>query len=105
MKVTFIIHSCYFVELTHCCLLFDYYQGDIPQTDKPLYVFHSHHHDDHFSPQVFQLARPDEVQGQKPDLIPPRAGGPLPALRRHLPPPGAGKSPGEHLVRLPQKTL
>ena len=34
MKVTFIIHSCYFVELTHCCLLFDYYQGDIPQTDK-----------------------------------------------------------------------
>lgn len=60
MKVTFIIHSCYFVELTHCCLLFDYYQGDIPQTDKPLYVFHSHHHDDHFSPQVFQLARPGQ---------------------------------------------
>ena len=42
MKVTFIYHSSYFVELDHCCLLFDYYQGDIPQVGKPLYVFASH---------------------------------------------------------------
>ena len=33
MKVTFIYHSSYFVELDHCCLLFDYYQGDIPQVE------------------------------------------------------------------------
>lgn len=44
MKVTFIYHSSYFVELDHCCLLFDYYQGDIPQVGKPLYVFASHSH-------------------------------------------------------------
>ena len=56
MKVTFIYHSSYFVELDHCCLLFDYYQGDIPQVDKPLYVFVSHSHPDHFSPAIFQLA-------------------------------------------------
>lgn len=56
MKVTFIYHSSYFVELDHCCLLFDYYQGDIPQVGKPLYVFASHSHPDHFSPAIFQLA-------------------------------------------------
>ena len=58
MKVTFILHSSYFVELDRCCLLFDYYQGDVPQTDKPLYVFASHCHGDHFSPEVFREARP-----------------------------------------------
>lgn len=58
MKVTFILHSSYFVELDSCCLLFDYYEGDIPATDKPLYVFASHSHGDHFSPSVFELATP-----------------------------------------------
>ena len=58
MKITFILHSGYFVELESCCLLFDYYQGEIPRSDKPLYVFASHCHEDHFSPAVFQEARP-----------------------------------------------
>ncbi|NBJ89516.1 MBL fold metallo-hydrolase [Acutalibacter sp. 1XD8-36] len=58
MKVTFILHSGYFVELDSCCLLFDYYQGEIPRSQKPLYVFASHHHEDHFSPEVFKEARP-----------------------------------------------
>lgn len=58
MKVTFILHSGYFVELENCCLLFDYYQGDIPRCDKPIYVFASHHHEDHFSTEVFKEARP-----------------------------------------------
>lgn len=57
MKVTFIYHSSYFVELEHCCLLFDYFQGTIPQVDKPLYVFASHSHEDHFSPAIFRLAQ------------------------------------------------
>ncbi len=55
MKVTFIKHSCYFVELERCCLLFDYYEGDVPQVGKPLYSFTSHSHGDHFSPAVFNL--------------------------------------------------
>ncbi len=57
MKVTFIIHSSYFVEMEHCCLLFDYYQGELPAIEKPLYVFASHSHGDHFSPAIFQLAQ------------------------------------------------
>ncbi len=57
MKVTFILHSCYHVELDACCLLFDYYEGDVPESTKPLYVFASHCHGDHFSPTVFGLAK------------------------------------------------
>ena len=55
MKVTFIKHSSYFVELHSCCLLFDYTEGAVPETEKPLYVFASHSHGDHFSPAVFNL--------------------------------------------------
>lgn len=58
MKVTFILHSSFFVELEGCCLLFDYYEGDLPRTeDKPLYVFASHCHGDHFSPAVFEATK------------------------------------------------
>ncbi len=57
MKVTFIIHSSFFVEMESCALLFDYYQGPVPETAKPLYVFASHCHPDHFSPAVFELAQ------------------------------------------------
>lgn len=58
MKVTFINHSSFLTELEHTVLLFDYYEGDIPEipADKKLYVFASHHHGDHFSPVIFHLA-------------------------------------------------
>ena len=51
MKVTFIYHSAFLVELERCSLLFDWYGGDLPKIDrtKPLYVFASHHHGDHYS--------------------------------------------------------
>ncbi len=61
MKVTFILHSSYFVELESCCLLFDYYEGRIPETDKPVYVFASHCHGDHFSEKVFEHCRGKET--------------------------------------------
>lgn len=61
MKITFIRHSCFFVEMETCCLLFDWYEGDIPKTDKPLYVFASHSHRDHFSPDLFHLPRQAET--------------------------------------------
>ncbi len=59
MKIQFIFHSSYLVELDSCYLLFDYYQGELPELrgDKPLYVLASHVHYDHFSPVVFQLAK------------------------------------------------
>ncbi len=58
MKVTYIKHSGFLVELTSCVLLFDYYQGDIPKQDrdKPFYVFVSHRHQDHFNMDIFKLA-------------------------------------------------
>lgn len=54
MKVTFIFHSSFLVELDNCCLLFDYYKSELPKIQKPLYVFASHHHHDHFYETVFE---------------------------------------------------
>lgn len=57
MKITYIFHSSYLVELAHSILLFDYYQGDIPTLDskKHLYVFVSHKHADHYHPAIWNL--------------------------------------------------
>lgn len=58
MKITYIAHSGFLVELERCLLLFDYYKGEIPplSPEKPLYVFASHRHGDHFNPEIFRLA-------------------------------------------------
>lgn len=57
MKITYIGHSGFSVELPSATLLFDYYTGTIPAFDplKPLFVFSSHQHQDHFNPEVFRL--------------------------------------------------
>lgn len=58
MKITFLYHSAFLVELDHCTLLFDW-TGERPLPDfdrkKPLYVFASHHHHDHYTPRIFSL--------------------------------------------------
>lgn len=58
MKVTYIAHSGFSVELEHCVLLFDYFTGDLPEwdRDKEILVFASHKHQDHFNLKVFELA-------------------------------------------------
>ena len=58
MKITYIHHSCFLVELERVMLLFDYMRGSLPplDDDKDLLVFASHRHEDHFSPAVFKLA-------------------------------------------------
>ena len=58
MKITYLSHSGFAVELPSATLLFDYYKGHIPAfpADKPLYVFSSHSHGDHFVPQIFDLS-------------------------------------------------
>ena len=58
MKVTYILHSSFLVELDDKLLLFDHWKGQLPPLDpaKPLYVFASHRHHDHFDPIVFDLA-------------------------------------------------
>lgn len=57
MKITYIHHSSFSVELDNCILLFDYFQGNIPYFDKnkKLYVFSSHSHHDHFNKSIFKI--------------------------------------------------
>lgn len=67
LKVTYIQHSCFLVELDHTVLLFDYfnardvmaevgYEGVLPPfpRGKKIYVFASHCHRDHFSLDVLR---------------------------------------------------
>ncbi|MCM1058419.1 MAG: MBL fold metallo-hydrolase [Firmicutes bacterium] len=57
MQVTYIYHSCFLVETAECYYLFDYYKGELPvlDTEKPLLVFVSHSHQDHYDPAVFAM--------------------------------------------------
>lgn len=59
MKVTFIYHSGYLIELEKSVLLFDYYRGELPEIDqaKKLYVFASHRHPDHYNQEIFEMFR------------------------------------------------
>ncbi len=58
MKVTYVYHSCYIVELDNEILVFDYFMGKLPEfnKNKKLYFFASHKHQDHFSMNVFKFA-------------------------------------------------
>lgn len=55
MQVTYIGHSGFLVETAACYYLFDYYTGTLPilQTAKPIFVFASHAHQDHYNPEIF----------------------------------------------------
>ena len=57
MRVTFIGHSGFLVETATAYFLFDYFHGGIPSLDrdKPLVVFASHKHRDHYNPEIFNL--------------------------------------------------
>lgn len=68
MKITFIHHSCFAVELERTVLVFDYFQGNrvegysfagvLPQFDPEadIYFFASHKHRDHFDMDILKLA-------------------------------------------------
>ena len=56
MRVTFLDHSGFLAELPSALLLFDYLGAGLPPLpDKPLLVFASHRHEDHFTPAIFAL--------------------------------------------------
>ncbi len=58
MKVTFIFHSSFAVELAGCVLVFDYYgEGRLPDfpEGKKTYFLNSHRHKDHFRWQILGL--------------------------------------------------
>lgn len=59
MRLTYIFHSGFAIETDRCILIFDYWmdpEGIVPQllkTEKPVYVFSSHFHEDHFNREIF----------------------------------------------------
>lgn len=69
MKIYFIYHSCFVVETKSSFLMFDYYKNkkdkssdfdfvvlmnNIFESEKPLYVFSSHSHHDHFNKEILK---------------------------------------------------
>lgn len=56
MKITFIRHSCYMVELEKHVIVFDYIGGDLslPEGKTSLFVV-THGHGDHFIPKIFDF--------------------------------------------------
>lgn len=57
MRVTYLGHSGFLVELEDTYFLFDYYKGSLPKmdTEKKLLVFVSHAHYDHYRKEIFTL--------------------------------------------------
>ncbi len=59
MRVTYLGHSGFLLEMQDACFLFDYYKGEFPKFDpkKKLFVFVSHVHYDHYRKEVFSLRK------------------------------------------------
>lgn len=57
MQVTYLNHSGFMLETDTAYFLFDYYKGEIPvlEQEKPLVVFVSHSHGDHYNREIFRL--------------------------------------------------
>lgn len=68
MRVIFIHHSCFLIEVDEKVLIFDWFDGDkvkgyhfggvlpVYEPDTPIYVFASHKHRDHFDMDVLKMA-------------------------------------------------
>ena len=58
MKITYIHHSCFIVEIEDCIFVFDYYKGELPKFDPSKYIFFfvSHSHGDHFNPKIYEYS-------------------------------------------------
>lgn len=95
MKITYLYHSGFSVELETCVLLFDYYKGNLPrwEKDKPILVFVSHKHADHFSFIIFDLLN----QYEKVQYF---LGSDIRLSERYLERNGVQKKAGEHIVNL-----
>ena len=64
MKITYIGHSGFAVETEKSVYIFDYFKGELPDipADKPVIVFASHSHPDHYNPQVFERLKAKGVE-------------------------------------------
>lgn len=63
MRITYLYHDCFLIELEKCCIITDYFSQvtvnplSLFPRDKPCYVLVSHHHKDHFSRDIYSWAR------------------------------------------------
>lgn len=59
MKITYFNHSGFLLETETAYFIFDYYKGMIPELgrEKPVVVFVSHSHGDHYNREIYQLLR------------------------------------------------
>ena len=57
MKVSYLDHSGFLLELKDRYCIFDYYKGELLPLDrkKEVLVFCSHSHRDHYNPKIFDL--------------------------------------------------
>ncbi len=63
MDITYIEHSGFIAEPDKCYIVFDYYRGIIPKlNDKPVYVFSSHSHKDHYNSKIFDIFKNKNVK-------------------------------------------
>ena len=64
MRIEYIDHSGFFVEMDTTCLLFDFDAGTPPKLPdgKRLLVFASHHHPDHLSPNAFAYGNTNRAE-------------------------------------------
>ena len=66
MKLTYIFHSGFVLEAEESILIFDYWMDpgnvleSVLQSKKPLYVFSSHFHEDHFTREIFEWRKQRE---------------------------------------------
>ena len=66
MKLTYIFHSGFKLETEKSILIFDYWMDpgnvleSVLQSKKPLYVFSSHFHEDHFTREIFEWRKQRE---------------------------------------------
>ena len=60
MNIRYIFHSGFLIETEHCILIFDYWMDpanvldEYLNTDKQVYVFASHFHEDHFTRKILE---------------------------------------------------
>lgn len=64
MNITYIFHSGFLLETESCYCIFDYYRGTLPKLDpaKPVLVFASHCHADHYNPEIFSLLAEQDMR-------------------------------------------
>ena len=68
MTLTYIFHSGFVLETEQSILVFDYWldpsgvMDSVLRSEKPMYVFSSHFHEDHFTNEIFEWKK------QKPNI-------------------------------------